>query len=89
MEKRKTAIGLRYDQKRDFAPVVVAKGLGIVAENIIHVAKESNVPVYEDEALASQLSGLQIGFQIPYDLYEVVAQVLIFISHVDRGENRE
>lgn len=89
MEKRKTAVGLRYDEKRDFAPVVVAKGLGIVAENIINVAKESNVPVYEDKMLASQLSQLQIGFQIPFDLYEVVAQVLIFISHVDRGKNSE
>lgn len=89
MEKRKTAVGLRYDQKKDFAPVVVAKGLGIVAENIIGVAKESNIPVYEDETLANQLSSLQIGFQIPYDLYEVVAQVLIFISHVDKGKSNE
>lgn len=86
-KKRKTAIALKYD-KSDIAPRVIAKGRGIVAENILEKAKEENVQIYEDEKLAHNLLGLEIGQEIPEKLYTVVAEVLAFVYNVDgkKGE---
>lgn len=89
MDKRKSAAALRYDSKNDEAPVVVANGLGLIAENIVKSAKANDVPIYEDAALANQLARLERGYQIPYELYDVVAQVLVFISHLDKEESHE
>ncbi len=82
--KRKIANALKFDPESDSAPRLVAKGVGVVAENIIARAKENNVPIYEDEKLSNQLKQLEMGDQIPYDLYEVVAEVLVFIAGVDQ-----
>ncbi|MDO4799966.1 MAG: EscU/YscU/HrcU family type III secretion system export apparatus switch protein [Bacillota bacterium] len=84
MDKEKMATALRFDPQKDAAPQVIAKGLGLIAENIIRTAKESDVPVYVDEKLTRQLHQLDIGDSIPPDLYEVVAEVLIFIASMDR-----
>lgn len=67
---------------------MIAKGLGLIAENIIKKAEESNVPVYVDPRLSEQLTQLEVGDQIPYELYEVVAEVLVFIGNVDQNKKR-
>ncbi len=81
--KVKTAVAIAYDPK-DVAPTVVASGKGKVAEKIIEKAKESDVPVHEDSKLASTLSSLEIGDAIPPELYEVVAEVLVFVDRMDK-----
>lgn len=78
----KQAIALSYDFE-DAAPKILAKGSGLVAQNILDSAKKHDVPVYEDEKLAKMLTQLEIGDNIPPELYEIVAQVLIFITDVD------
>ncbi|MEJ7556609.1 MAG: EscU/YscU/HrcU family type III secretion system export apparatus switch protein [Aquificaceae bacterium] len=85
MEKKK-AIALRYDQGRDKAPVVVAKGVGELAEKIIETAKKHGVPVLEDKALISALMKVEIYEEIPPELYRAVAKVLVFIKAV-KGSN--
>jgi flagellar biosynthesis protein len=82
--KRKMASALKFNPNEDAAPQVVAKGLGLVADNIIEKAKAADVPIYVDEKLSNQLYQLEIGDQIPYELYEVVAEVLVFISKMDQ-----
>ncbi|MDK2867424.1 MAG: flagellar biosynthesis protein [Clostridiales bacterium] len=82
-QKRKMASALKFNPDEDAAPQVVAKGIGLIADNIIEKAKASDVPIYVDEKLTSQLYQLEIGEQIPYELYEVVAEVLVFISKMD------
>lgn len=82
--KVKIANALRFDPEKDAAPQLIAKGIGLVAENIIKKAEAHNVPIYEDEKLSQQLKQLEIGEQIPYELYEVVAEVLVFIGTVDQ-----
>lgn len=82
--KVKIANALRFDPEKDAAPQLIAKGIGLVAENIIKKAEEHNVPIYEDEKLSQQLKQLEIGEQIPFELYEVVAEVLVFIGTVDQ-----
>jgi flagellar biosynthesis protein len=83
-ESKKIATALKFNPEQDAAPQVIAKGLGLIAENIIKRAEESDVPIYVDEKLSKQLKNLEIGEQIPYELYEVVAEVLVYISSVDQ-----
>ena len=71
------AVALHYDKKG--APQVVAKGRGTIGEKIIAVAKANNVPIEENEVLAAALSNVELGDEIPEDLYKAVAEVLVFV----------
>ncbi len=82
-EKPKQAIALSYDPN-DNAPRVVASGRGALAERIIEKAQETNVPVHEDTKLADTLSRLEIGDAIPPELYEAVAEILVFVDAMDK-----
>lgn len=82
--KVKTAIALGYDPNEDNAPRVIASGKGQVAERIIEKAQEADIPVHEDDKLASTLSKLEIGDAIPPELYEVVAEILVFVDAMDK-----
>ena len=74
----KKAVALQYDDTKDAAPIIVASGSGYLAEKIIEVAGENNVPVYEDNSLASVLSRLDLGSKIPTELYESVVDIYVF-----------
>ena len=76
-------IALSYDPNED-APKFIASGKGILAEKIIEKAKESDVPVHRDDKLADTLSRLEIGDMIPPELYEVVAEILVFVDAMDK-----
>ncbi|MDD3368343.1 MAG: EscU/YscU/HrcU family type III secretion system export apparatus switch protein [Lachnospiraceae bacterium] len=81
--KRKQAIALEFDPAED-APKVIAIGTGALAERIIEKAKEAEVPVHRDDKLADTLSRLDIGEYIPPELYEVVAEILVFVDGMDK-----
>jgi len=78
------AVALRYQPERDDAPVVVAKGRGLLAERIREVAAESGVPVKEDRDLADYLMALDLYAEIPLELYAVVAEILSHIYSMDK-----
>ena len=82
-DKKKQAIALEYDPVDD-APRVLASGTGVLAEKIIEKAKEANVPIHRDDKLADTLSRLEIGEMIPPELYEVVAEILVFVDGMDK-----
>ena len=82
-ETEKTAVAIAYEPGEK-APKILATGKGQVAEKIIETAKENQVPTYKDNKLASTLSKLQIGDMIPPELYEVVAEILVFVDDMDR-----
>lgn len=74
------AVALRYDEKRMRAPVVVAKGADIIAARIREIATENNVPIFEAPPLARALHrNVEIGGEVPANLYVAVAQVLTYI----------
>jgi flagellar biosynthesis protein len=75
--KSQVAVALHYD--RSGAPRVVAKGKGSIGEKIIEVAKANNIPIEENEVLAGALSNVELGQEIPEELYKAVAEVLIFV----------
>lgn len=83
-KKVKTAVALGYDPNENGAPVVLASGKGALAEKIIEQAQENKIPVHEDSKLADTLSKLEIGEMIPPELYEVVAEILVFVDAMDK-----
>lgn len=85
----KTAIALGYDPNEDDAPRVIASGKGALAEKIIEKAQESDVPIHQDSKLAETLSRLEIGEAIPPELYEVVAEILVFVDAMDKIKAKE
>lgn len=86
-EEQKTAVALQYEPG-DEAPKILATGKGHVAEKIIEEAKAHDVPFYKDSKLAETLSKLEIGDAIPPDLYEVVAQILVFVDGMDKVKKK-
>jgi flagellar biosynthesis protein len=75
--KRQLAVALHYDKTG--APRVVAKGNGSIGARIIEVARANDIPIEENEVLAGALSSVEIGDEIPAELYKAVAEVLIFV----------
>ena len=82
-KKIKQAIALEYNPDEE-APKVIATGRGALAERIIEKAKEADVPIHRDDKLADTLSRLEIGDMIPPELYEVVAEILVFVDSMDK-----
>lgn len=76
------AVALRYDGGSS-APIVVASGMGYLAERIVEVANDNNVPVYEDNSLATMLSQLQLGQQIPDALYQAIVEIYVYFLNFD------
>ena len=83
MDKSPKAVALKYDDKKNKAPRVIATGRGDIAEKIIEVAKAHNVPLYEDKNLAQLLEALELETEIPPELYRAVAEVLAFIYRLN------
>lgn len=78
-DEPKTAIALRYAPEEGNAPRVVATGQGNVAESILRLAREHDIPLRQDPALAGALASLDIGASIPPELFRAVAEVLAFV----------
>ncbi|MBN3032646.1 MAG: EscU/YscU/HrcU family type III secretion system export apparatus switch protein [Candidatus Saganbacteria bacterium] len=88
--ERKTAVALRYDIDRDKAPLVLASGRGPVADEILRIAEDNKIPLYEDPELSKLLAKLELDSEIPPELYTLVAEVLFFIYKLDKmAEKRE
>ena len=79
----KVAVALAYNES-EIAPKVVAKGKGWMAEKIIEKAKESGVVLQENPLVVNALSSLEVGEEIPPELYGVVAEILAFVYNMDR-----
>ena len=87
-KKTKTAVALEYNSNEQ-APKILATGRGYLAEKIIEKAKAADVPVHQDDSLAHTLSKLEIGEYIPRELYQVVAEVLLFVDRMDHIKAKE
>ncbi len=83
-KKPSKAAALRYEHGKDPAPRVVAKGRGKVAEKIVALAEAHGVPLVEDRNLVQVLDALDVDTQIPAELYQAVAEVLVFVYRLNR-----
>lgn len=84
LKKVRSAVALKYDKNTTPAPTVIASGKGRLADKIVELALENKIPVQNNPLLAESLSALQIGEHIPAELYEAVAQLLVYILHADK-----
>ena len=75
---RQKAVALKYDPDKNGAPVIVASGMGYMAERITETAMKAGVPVYEDDSLATLLTQLQLGAEIPRELYQALVDIYIY-----------
>ena len=85
MSERSTiplAVALQYEKGSGAAPRVVAKGKGEIGNKIVEAARANGVPVEENAGLAAALSDVELGEEIPVELYKAVAEVLVFILRV-------
>ncbi|MDD3394527.1 MAG: EscU/YscU/HrcU family type III secretion system export apparatus switch protein [Anaerotignum sp.] len=71
------AVALKYDNDQ-IAPIIVASGMGHLAEKIVEVASANNVPVYEDTSLATVLSRLELGTEVPEELYKAIVDIYVY-----------
>ncbi|MBW2036823.1 MAG: EscU/YscU/HrcU family type III secretion system export apparatus switch protein [Deltaproteobacteria bacterium] len=82
--KPQKAAALKYEPENDKAPRVTAKGSGVVAQKIVDLARKHGIPVRDDPDLVEALSRLDLGEEIPPELYVVVAELLSFVYRVNR-----
>ena len=79
------AVALHYGDS-DNAPVVVASGMGYMAEKIVETAQENGVPVYEDNSLATILAQLKLGQEIPEELYRAIVEIYVYFLKFDPNQ---
>ena len=87
MKKNRTktsAVSLQYNQSGDRAPKVTAKGQGWVAEKIIAMAQEQNIPIKKDKDLMELLGKIDVGQEIPEELYKIVAELLAWVYDLNK-----
>lgn len=86
--KDKKSVALKYNKNKDSAPKVIASGKGSIAEKILKKAREENIPIKNDSDIVEVLAKLDIGEEIPEDLYRVIAEILSFVYSLDK-KNRQ
>ncbi len=74
-KSKQKAVALKYNADEDMAPVVIASGYGSIAERIIGIAEQKGIPVFRDDSASSLLCMLEVGSNIPVELYEVIAAI--------------
>ncbi len=84
----KKAVALSYDENKNGAPVVVASGMGYLAERIVELAQKEGVPVYEDNSLATMLTQLKLGSEIPAELYQAIIDIYIYFLEYAPGKKK-
>lgn len=76
---KKEAIALEYNDKKDSAPQVTAKGKGVTAQKIIEIAELNDIPIKKDEDLLELLSKVELDQEVPAEMYKAVAEVFHYI----------
>ena len=83
---RQKAVALKYNPEKNGAPIIVASGMGYMAERITETALEAGVPVYEDDSLATMLTQLKLGSEIPRELYQAIVEIYVYFLGFVPGE---
>ncbi len=84
--RAKKAVALQYGPG-DAAPVIVASGMGYMAEKIVETAADCGVPIYEDNSLSTILTQLQLGQEVPESLYQAIVEIYVYFLHFDPAGN--
>ena len=82
------AVALQYGAS-DGAPVIVASGMGYMAERIVETAQTHGVPIYEDNSLSTILTQLKLGQEIPEELYQAIVEIYVYFLKFDPNKRDE
>ncbi len=74
----KKAVALKYDSNKNVAPIVVASGSGYVATKVVEIAEKNGVPIYKDSSLATVLSQLELGREVPNELFKTIVDIYVY-----------
>lgn len=86
----KKAVAIKYDEAQNKAPIIVASGMGYLAEKIVETATENGIPVYEDNSLATMLTRLKLGAEIPEELYQTLVEIyLYFLNYLPERQDED
>lgn len=85
---KKQAVALKYDQEKGTAPKVIAKGKGLIAEQIIALAEEHDIHIHENPELLEVLIRLELGDEIPETLYKAIAEVIAFAYNLKNTDDK-
>ena len=80
-----SAAVIKYDEESGKSPIVVAQGKGEVARQIIELAKQNNILMQEDSSLVAELLEMDLGENIPPQLYNVMAEILLLIEEMEKN----
>lgn len=83
MARQPTAVAVRYDAQKEQSPRVIAKGKGLIAEKILELARQHDIPVYQDADLVELLAQVELFDEVPPELYTAVAEVLVWVYKVN------
>lgn len=86
-DPKRSAVALRYDQEKGAAPKIVAKGRGLIAEQILALACEHDIHIHESPELIEVLIRLELGEEIPEALYRAIAEVIAFAYGLKQSGN--
>lgn len=81
------AVALKYNPNKSSAPVVIASGCGHIANKVVEIAEESGIPVYKDDSLAVMLSQLDVGSEIPEELFSSIVDIYIYFLNFKIPKN--
>ena len=84
----KRAVALKYDSNKNAAPVVVASGSGYIAAKVVEIAEKNGVPVYKDDSLAVMLSQLELGSEIPEDLFKAIVDIYVYFLNYSQSKDK-
>ncbi|WGS65808.1 EscU/YscU/HrcU family type III secretion system export apparatus switch protein [Marinitoga aeolica] len=82
----KKVVAIKYKDFKDEVPTVIAKGTGIIAEKIIEIAKENNIPILKNTKTVNELYSLDIPSEIPEEMYFIVAKIIAYVMKLNEKE---
>lgn len=77
-KKENKAVALKYDTNKNNAPMVIASGSGYIADKVVEIAEENGLPIYKDTSLSVLLSQLDIGSEIPEELFSSIVEIYLY-----------
>ncbi len=88
-QNKKHAVALKYDVEKNKAPIVIAGGSGYVAQKVVEIAEDSGVPVYKDDSLSILLSQLDVGSEIPEELFKAIVDIYVYFLDFKPNSNND
>ena len=88
-QKNQKAVALGMEKNFDHAPKILSSGKGVMAEQILNIAKEHNIPIHQDADLVEILSVLEIDQYIPLEVYSVVAEIFTYIYEQNEKKKQQ